>query len=116
MSEIVNSSLKQLMLESEESDGTLNYTANLGGETFKINVNVGSNTVKKGIKLEFTPMNEGGEMILNTTPEEMDKLQNSLITTLGPRFAKYKLELSRDTDSQNKQCAAMFHFLISFLL
>ena len=96
----INTSLKQLMLEGE---GELNYKATLNGETFQITVDVGKNPTKKGIKLEFIPTNPKGDFIHNLTPEEIDTLQNSLITSLGPKFAKYKLEISRDTDAPEKQ-------------
>ena len=96
------------MLESEDSDGTLSYKATLGGEDFQINVDTSKNGVKKGIRLEFIPTNQTGEMILNMSEEELETLQNSLITSLGPKFAKYKLELSRDTDSPNKSSCNMW--------
>jgi hypothetical protein len=45
-------------------------------------------------------------MVLNNlTPEEIDTLQNSIATTVSPKFAEYGLEFDRDTDAPDRQAA-----------
>jgi len=99
-------SLKSILSEDLlKEDGELNYTANLGGENFKVTVDVGKNPSKKGIKIKFFPSNPEGDMIQNLSPEEVDTLQNSLATALGPKFSKFKLEIDRDVDAPDKSAA-----------
>ena len=89
--------VRQMLLEE---NGELNYQTNIGGESFQIDVSLGSN----GIDLTFTPTNPEGTMILNLTEEEMNTLKNSLVTTLTPKFARYNLELSaEDIKGDSKQ-------------
>lgn len=89
-------SLKQLLNEENESD--LQYKITLNGETFQ----VGLDLDKNGINLELTPVNPEGNMIYNLSEEEIKTLQNSLMTSLGPKFAKHKLELNaEDSNSES---------------
>jgi hypothetical protein len=93
----VNKSLRQLMLE-EDGNRDLQYKVNLNGETFQVNLDVDKN----GINLELVPVSPDGEMIYNLSEEEIKTLQNSLMTSLGPKFAKYKLELNaEDSNSES---------------
>jgi hypothetical protein len=91
------SKIRQNLLEET---GELNYQTNVDGESFQIDVSLGSN----GIDLVFTPTNPEGDMILNLSEEEMATLKNSLMTQLTPKFSRYNLELSADDiKGDNKQ-------------
>lgn len=90
----INTSLKQLMLE--EDGGDLTYKVNLNGETFQVGLDIDKN----GINLELTPVNPEGNMIYNLSDEEVKTLQNSLMTSIGPKFAKYKLELNAEDSKE----------------
>lgn len=85
-----NYNLRRLLLEE---GGELNYKTQIGGETFQVDVELD----KSGINLSFTPTNPSGDMIYNLTEEEVNTLKNSLMTSLGPKFAKYKMELSAES-------------------
>lgn len=82
-------SLKQLL---NEENGELQYQQNIGGEMFQIDIELD----KGGIVMVLTPTSPAGDMILNLTEEEVNTLKNSLMTTLGPKFSRYKLELSAE--------------------
>lgn len=86
-------------------EGELNYNATLGGERFKVVVDVNKNPSKKGIKVKFFPVNEDGMVLDNLTPEELQTLQNSLATTISKKFNEYNLEFDRDTDAPDKMAA-----------
>lgn len=86
-------------------EGELNYNATLGGERFKVVVDVNKNPSKKGIKVKFFPVNEDGMVLTDLTPEELQTLQNSLATTISRKFNEYGLEFDRDTDAPDKQAA-----------
>jgi len=98
----VNKSLRELMLE-EDGKGELNYQVNLNGETFQVNLDVDKN----GINLELVPTNPEGDMIYNLSDEEIKTLQNSLMTSLGPKFAKYKLELNAEDGKEGNTSVKM---------
>lgn len=101
-------SLKHLLNEENESD--LQYKIKLNGETFQ----VGLDLDKNGINLELTPVSPDGEMIYNLSEEEVKTLQNSLMTSLGPKFAKYKLELNAE-DSSNESPSVKMNIPIGSL-
>lgn len=86
----INTSLRALMLEGET--GELKYKVSLNGETFQVDLSVN----KDGINLGLTPVSPSGDMIYNLSDEEVKTLQNSLMTSLTPKFAKYKLELTSE--------------------
>lgn len=88
-----------------KEEGELNYNATLGGERFKVVVDVNKNPSKKGIKVKFFPVNEDGMVLTDLTPEELQTLQNSLATTISKKFNEYGLEFDRDTDAPDKQAA-----------
>lgn len=88
-----------------KEEGELNYNATLGGERFKVVVDVNKNPSKKGIKIKFFPVNEDGMVLTDLTPEELQTLQNSLATTISKKFNEYGLEFDRDTDAPDKQAA-----------
>ena len=88
-----------------KEEGELNYNATLGGERFKVVVDVNKNPSKKGIKVKFFPVNEDGMVLTDLTPEELQTLQNSLATTISKKFNEYGLEFDRDTDTPDKQAA-----------
>lgn len=92
----INNTLKELLLKEDEEG--LNYKANIGGETFDIKVE----TDKTGINMIFTPVSPNGEMIYNLSEEELNTLKNSLMTTLGPKFAQYKIELTSEDIKENE--------------
>lgn len=98
---------KDFFLSEEllQEEGELNYNASLGGENFKVVVDVNKNPSKKGIKVKFFPVNEEGQMLSNLTPEEIDTLQNSIATTVSRKFNDYGLEFDRDTDAPDKSAA-----------
>ena len=83
-----NTSLKFLMLE-EDSKGQSVSLVNIGGETFQAKTTID----KKGINLELVPVNPEGTMIHNLSEDEVQMLDNSLMTSLAPKFAKYKMQL-----------------------
>ena len=85
-----------------KEEGELNYNATLGGERFKVVVDVNKNPSKKGIKVKFFPVNEDGMVLTDLTPEELQTLQNSLATTISKKFNEYGLEFDRDTDAPDK--------------
>lgn len=97
--------LREYFLEEEtlNEDGELNYNANLGGEQFKVVVDVNKNPTKKGIKVKFYPVNEDGMVLTNLTPEELQTTQNNLATTISKKFNEFGLEFDRDTDAPDKQ-------------
>lgn len=97
----INTSLRQLMLE--EDGGDLQYKVNLNGETFQVGLDIDKN----GINLELTPVNPEGSMIYNLSDEEIKTLQNSLMTSLGPKFAKYKLELNAEEGKEGNTSVKM---------
>lgn len=84
-----NTSLKHLMLEESEQEKSTSLI-NIGGETFQVKTSID----KKGINLELTPTSEDGRMIHNLSEDEIQVLENSLMTSLAPKFAKYKMELT----------------------
>lgn len=88
-----------------QEEGELNYNASLGGERFKVVVDVNKNPSKKGIKVKFYPVNEQGMVLSNLTPEELQTLQNSLATSISKKFNEFGLEFDRDTDAPDKQAA-----------
>lgn len=88
-----------------QEEGELNYNASLGGERFKVVVDVNKNPSKKGIKVKFYPVNEQGIVLSNLTPEELQTLQNSLATSISKKFNEFGLEFDRDTDAPDKQAA-----------
>ena len=88
-----------------KEEGELNYNATLGGERFKVVVDVNKNPSKKGIKVKFFPVNEDRMVLTDLTPEELQTLQNSLATTISKKFNEYGLEFDRDTDAPDKQAA-----------
>lgn len=84
----------------KEENGELQYKTDIEGETFQIDVELD----KAGISLTFTPVNPEGTMIINMSEEEINTLKNSLMTSLGPKFSRYKLELSaEDIKGDEKQ-------------
>jgi len=92
----INTSLKSLMNEGE-GNNELNYKVNIGGETFQVGVEMD----KSGINVELVPVSPDGEMIYNLSEEEIKTLRNTLMTSLSPKFAKYKLELtSEDSNTE----------------
>jgi hypothetical protein len=99
--------LRDFFLSEEllREEGELNYNATIGGESFKVVVDVNKNPTKKGIKVKFFPVNEQGMILNNLTPEEIDTLQNSIATTVSKQFNEYGLEFDRDTDAPDKQAA-----------
>jgi len=88
-----------------QEEGELNYNASLGGETFKVVVDVNKNPTKKGIKVKFFPTNADGMVLQNLTPEEVDTMTNSIATSVSKKFNKYNLEFDRDTDAPDKMAA-----------
>jgi hypothetical protein len=88
-----------------QEEGELNYNASLGGETFKVVVDVNKNPTKKGIKVKFFPTNADGMVLQNLTPEEVDAMTNSIATSVSKKFNKYNLEFDRDTDAPDKMAA-----------
>ncbi len=86
----INGLLKDLLLK-EENEG-LQYKENIQGETFQIDIEMG----KDGVSMKLTPVNPEGTMIMNLSEEEIQNLKNSLMTTLQPKFSRYKLELSAE--------------------
>lgn len=86
----IKGTLKELLLKEE--GGELQYMQNIGGENFQTDIELD----KGGIVMVLTPVNPEGNMILNLTEEEINTLKNSLMTTLGPKFSRYKLELSAE--------------------
>ena len=88
-----------------QEEGELNYNATLGGENFKVVVDVNKNPTKKGIKVKFYPANDQGMALANLTPEELDTLQNSIATSVSKKFNDYGLEFDRDTDAPDKNAA-----------
>jgi len=62
--------LRDFFLTEEllKEEGELNYNATIGGESFKVVVDVNKNPTKKGIKVKFFPVNENGEVLTNLTP------------------------------------------------
>ena len=99
--------LKDFFVNEEllQEEGELNYNATLGGENFKVVVDVNKNPTKKGIKVKFYPANEQGTALANLTPEELDTLQNSIATSVSKKFNDYGLEFDRDTDAPDKNAA-----------
>jgi hypothetical protein len=99
--------LRDFFLSEEllKEEGELNYEATYGGEKFRVVVDVNKNPTKKGIKVKFFPVNEQGMVLTNLTPEEIGTLQNSIATTISPKFAEYNLEFDRDTDAPDRQAA-----------
>jgi hypothetical protein len=99
--------LKDFFINEEllNEEGELNYNATLGGENFKVVVDVNKNPTKKGIKVKFFPVNENGEVLTNLTPEEIDTLQSSISTAVSKKFVDYGLEFDRDTDAPDKMAA-----------
>jgi hypothetical protein len=94
----INGTLKELLLKEE--GGELQYNQNIGGENFQVDIELD----KAGISMILTPVNPEGNMILNLSEEEINTLKNSLMTTLGPKFSRYKLELSaEDIKGDEKQ-------------
>lgn len=89
--------------ETLNEEGELNYNANLGGEQFKVVVDVNKNPSKKGIKVKFFPVNEDGMVLTDLTPEELQTTQNALATTISKKFNEFGLEFDRDTDAPDKQ-------------
>ena len=96
--------LRDFFLSEEflKEEGELNYNATIGGESFKVVVDVNKNPTKKGIKVKFFPVNENGEVLTNLTPEEVDTLQSSISTAVSKKFVDYGLEFDRDTDAPDK--------------
>ena len=88
-----------------KEEGELNYNASLGGETFKVIVDVNKNESKKGIKVKFFPTNEDGMVLQDLTPEEVDTMQNSIATSISKKFNEFGLEFDRDTDAPDKMAA-----------
>jgi hypothetical protein len=88
-----------------QEEGELNYNASLGGETFKVVVDVNKNPTKKGIKVKFFPTNADGMVLQNLTPEEVDTMTNSIATSVSKKFNNYNLEFDRDTDAPDKMAA-----------
>jgi hypothetical protein len=88
-----------------QEEGELNYNASLGGETFKVVVDVNKNPTKKGIKVKFFPTNADGMVLQNLTPEEVDKMTNSKATSVSKKFNEFNLEFDRDTDAPDKMAA-----------
>ena len=88
-----------------QEEGELNYNASLGGETFKVVVDVNKNPTKKGIKVKFFPTNADGMVLQNLTPEEVDTMTNSIATSVSKKFNKFNLEFDRDTDAPDKMAA-----------
>lgn len=86
-----NTSLKHLLNEDDNktSSAQVSYQSTIEGETFQTKVSID----KKGINLEFVPTNPTGEFIHNLSPDEVSVLENSLMTTLAPKFARYKMSL-----------------------
>lgn len=106
-----NYNLRKLLLEES---GELNYKTQVEGETFQVDVELD----KAGINLSFTPTNPSGDMIYNLSEEEVNNLKNSLMTSLGPKFARYKMELSADnikgdekTINMNIPAGSVFPFI-----
>lgn len=99
--------LRDFFLTEEllKEEGELNYNATIGGENFKVVVDVNKNPTKKGIKVKFFPVNENGEVLTNLTPEEVDTLQSSIATAVTKKFVDYGLEFDRDTDAPDKMAA-----------
>ena len=99
--------LRDFFLSEEflKEEGELNYNATIGGENFKVVVDVNKNPTKKGIKVKFFPVNENGEVLTNLTPEEIDTLQSSISTAVSKKFVDYGLEFDRDTDAPDKNAA-----------
>jgi hypothetical protein len=99
--------LRDFFLNEEflKEEGELNYNATIGGESFKVVVDVNKNPTKKGIKVKFFPVNENGEVLTNLTPEEVDTLQSSISTAVSKKFVDYGLEFDRDTDAPDKMAA-----------
>ena len=99
--------LRDFFLNEEllREEGELNYEATLGGEKFRVVVDVNKNPTKKGIKVKFFPVNEQGMVLSNLTPEEIDTLQNSIATAVTSKFTDYGLEFDRDTDAPDRQAA-----------
>ena len=87
----INTSLKYLLLR-EENTGDLEYQLNIGGETFQVALSID----KGGVRLDLTPTNPEGDMILNLSEEEVATLKNSLMNTLQPKFSRYKMEISAE--------------------
>lgn len=85
----MKNSLKSLLLEENEG---LQYKQDIQGEMFQIDLEMG----KDGIQMKLTPVNPEGTMILNLSEEEVETLKNSLMTSLQPKFSRYKLELSAE--------------------
>lgn len=88
-----------------QEEGELNYNASLGGETFKVVVDVNKNPTKKGIKVKFFPTNADGMVLQNLTPEEVDTMTNSIATSVSKKFNEFNLEFDRDTDAPDKMAA-----------
>lgn len=99
--------LRDFFLNEEllREEGELNYNANIGGENFKVVVDVNKNPTKKGIKVKFFPVNENGEVLTNLSPEEVDTLQSSISTAVSKKFVNFGLEFDRDTDAPDKMAA-----------
>jgi len=99
--------LQDFFLSEEllREEGELNYEATLGGEKFRVVVDVNKNPTKKGIKVKFFPVNEQGMVLNNLTPEEIQTLQNSIATAVTSKFTEYGLEFDRDTDAPDRQAA-----------
>ena len=99
--------LKDFFINEEllKEEGELNYNASLGGETFKVVVDVNKNETKKGIKVKFFPTNADGMVLQNLTPEEIDTMQNSIATSISKKFNEFGLEFDRDTDAPDKMAA-----------
>jgi hypothetical protein len=88
-----------------QEEGELHYNASLGGETFKVVVDVNKNPTKKGIKVKFFPTNADGMVLQNLTPEEVDTMTNSIATSVSKKFNEFNLEFDRDTDAPDKMAA-----------
>ena len=82
-----------------QEEGELNYNASLGGETFKVVVDVNKNPTKKGIKVKFFPTNADGMVLQNLTPEEVDTMTNSIATSVSKKFNECHLDFVSVTDS-----------------
>jgi hypothetical protein len=103
----MNIKFKDFFINEEllQEEGELNYNASLGGETFKVVVDVNKNPTKKGIKVKFFPTNADGMVLQNLTPEEVDTMTNSIATSVSKKFNNYNLEFDRDTDAPDKMAA-----------
>lgn len=71
------------------------YNVTLGGEKFAVQFDTNINETKRGVKVQFIPVNK------NIDIRQLSEMATKIATVLQGRFAQYGLQFDRDTQPRN---------------